>query len=208
MLVTVPLFHLSGLYAAAVMMLSIGAKTVYRRGSFDPEDVMQLIEREGVTTWTALGNTGARRWSTIPRLESTTCEYPEHRLRRRADTARCTRTPAAKHSPTPPRSSAWGTDFPSRAGWVRRSGAELLEHPTSTGRATPCHELQIRDATGKPLPEGAQGEIHIRSAYLMLRYWRDEAATQQTMRPDRWLATGDIGHLEDACCTSTRGRGT
>ena len=29
-LVTVPLFHLSGLYACATMMLTVGAKTVYR----------------------------------------------------------------------------------------------------------------------------------------------------------------------------------
>ncbi|TMA31718.1 MAG: acyl--CoA ligase [Deltaproteobacteria bacterium] len=43
MLVTVPLFHLSGLYSGSVMMLAAGAKTVYRPGRFDPGDVLRLI---------------------------------------------------------------------------------------------------------------------------------------------------------------------
>jgi acyl-CoA synthetase (AMP-forming)/AMP-acid ligase II len=55
-LVTVPLFHLSGLYAGAVMMLGTGGKTVWRSGRFDPGDVLRLIERERVTNWSALGN--------------------------------------------------------------------------------------------------------------------------------------------------------
>jgi len=59
-LVTVPLFHLSGLFTAGIMMANIGGKTVYRRGRFDPEDVLRLIERERVTMWSALGDTGAR----------------------------------------------------------------------------------------------------------------------------------------------------
>ncbi|MDP6978619.1 MAG: class I adenylate-forming enzyme family protein, partial [Myxococcota bacterium] len=57
-LVTAPLFHLSGLYTAGIMMFSIGAKTVYRAGRFDPEDVLRLIEKERITTWSALGSTG------------------------------------------------------------------------------------------------------------------------------------------------------
>ncbi len=43
-LVTVPLFHLSGLYAAAVMMLATWSKTVWRSGRFDAGDVLRLIE--------------------------------------------------------------------------------------------------------------------------------------------------------------------
>src|SRR5439155_11050765 len=56
MLVTVPLFHLSGLYSGCVMMLAAGGKTVYRPGRFDPGHVLRLIEMERVTSWPALGN--------------------------------------------------------------------------------------------------------------------------------------------------------
>jgi acyl-CoA synthetase (AMP-forming)/AMP-acid ligase II len=76
-------------------------------------------------------------------------------------------------------------------------GEELLRHPTSVGRPQPTHEIQIRDAGGKVLAEGQEGEIFIRSPYVMLEYWRDRQATAKALRPGRWLATGDIGRLED-----------
>ena len=46
-------------------------------------------------------------------------------------------------------------------------------------------------------PEGVDGEIHVRSPYLMLGYWRDEDATTAVLKPGRWLAMGDIGCMRD-----------
>ncbi|MDP7570704.1 MAG: class I adenylate-forming enzyme family protein, partial [Myxococcota bacterium] len=57
---TVPLFHLSGLYAGATMMLVIGATTIWRRGRFDAEGVLRLLEKESVTNWTGLGSMAPR----------------------------------------------------------------------------------------------------------------------------------------------------
>jgi len=31
----------------------------------------------------------------------------------------------------------------------------------------------------------------------MLGYWRDGDATAETIKPGRWLDTGDIGHVDD-----------
>jgi acyl-CoA synthetase (AMP-forming)/AMP-acid ligase II len=61
----------------------------------------------------------------------------------------------------------------------------------------PTHELEIRDERGGALPEGAEGEIHIRSPYLMLGYWGNPEASAAALKPGRWLATGDIGRLEN-----------
>jgi acyl-CoA synthetase (AMP-forming)/AMP-acid ligase II len=77
------------------------------------------------------------------------------------------------------------------------SGLELEDRPTSVGRPAVTCEVEIRDADGKPLPEGQEGEIFGRSAYLMLEYWRNPEATAATIHPGRWLATGDVGRLED-----------
>ncbi|MEE8165460.1 MAG: fatty acid--CoA ligase family protein, partial [Myxococcota bacterium] len=77
------------------------------------------------------------------------------------------------------------------------SGVELDERPGSVGRAAATCEVEIRDQDGNPLPAGEEGGVFGRSAYLMLEYWRNPTATAETILPGRWLATGDIGHLED-----------
>jgi acyl-CoA synthetase (AMP-forming)/AMP-acid ligase II len=76
-------------------------------------------------------------------------------------------------------------------------GKELLEHPTSVGRPAPTHQVEIRRPGGEVLPEGSEGEIFVRSPYNMLEYWRNPESTADALRPGRWLATGDIGHMEE-----------
>ena len=40
--------------------MTTGGKIVYRRGRFDPEGVLQLIQDEGITAFAALGSIGSR----------------------------------------------------------------------------------------------------------------------------------------------------
>jgi acyl-CoA synthetase (AMP-forming)/AMP-acid ligase II len=67
--------------------------------------------------------------------------------------------------------------------------------PGSVGRAMPDVELRIVDDEGRDLPAGAAGEVLIRSDTLMLGYWRNDEATQTTIR-DGWLHSGDVGQLD------------
>jgi acyl-CoA synthetase (AMP-forming)/AMP-acid ligase II len=76
-------------------------------------------------------------------------------------------------------------------------GQELIDRPTSSGQACLCNEIEIRDEDDKAVAEGVYGEIHIRSPFLMLGYYGNPEATQEAIKPGRWLATGDIGCLED-----------
>ncbi len=57
--------------------------------------------------------------------------------------------------------------------------------------------MEIRDAEGRPVPDGTEGEVCARSAYNMIGYWRDPEATDASIDADRWLRTGDIGVLEN-----------
>jgi long-chain acyl-CoA synthetase len=197
MLVTVPLFHLSGLYSGCVMMLAAGAKTVYRPGRFDPEDVLRLIERERITSWPALGNmphrvvshpdvgkydlssmsnVGGGGGPTSPEIQRKLREvFPESRMGM---------------------GLGYGLSESVTAVAVI-NGDELLAHPKSVGRAVPTHEIEVRDADGKPLPEGVEGEIYIRSPYLMLGYFGKPEATREALVAGGWLRTGDIGHFEE-----------
>jgi acyl-CoA synthetase (AMP-forming)/AMP-acid ligase II len=197
MLVTVPLFHLSGLYSGCVMMLAVGAKTVYRPGRFDPEDVLRLIERERITTWPALGNMPHRVVShpAVSKYDLSSMNNigggggptsPEIQRRLR------------EVFPTSARGMGLGYGLSESVTAVATiTGDELIEHPTSVGRPAVTHEIEIRDPEGKPVPEGVEGEIYIRSPYLMLGYWRKPEPTREALVPGGWLRTGDIGHFED-----------
>jgi long-chain acyl-CoA synthetase len=73
----------------------------------------------------------------------------------------------------------------------------------SVGMAQSCVEIQVVDAARRSLPVGEAGEIAVRGATVMQGYWRNEAATRDTL-VDGWLFTGDIGYLDaDGCLTLT-----
>ncbi|TML19326.1 MAG: long-chain fatty acid--CoA ligase [Actinobacteria bacterium] len=86
--------------------------------------------------------------------------------------------------------STWRT----ATGPVRRS-------PRSAGRVDPTCEIQIWDERDQPVADGIEGEVHVRSAYNMLGYWNDPDATAKILKPNGWLATGDIGRLEHGMLT-------
>lgn len=77
------------------------------------------------------------------------------------------------------------------------SPMDLAQWPGTLGRPIVTVQIEARDPLGVPLPEGQEGEIYVRSPFNMLGYWGDEAATAATLHEDRWLATGDLGMLED-----------
>jgi acyl-CoA synthetase (AMP-forming)/AMP-acid ligase II len=196
-LMTVPLFHLSGLYSGAVMMLGIGGKTVWRLGKFDPADVLRLIEKEKVTNWAGLGSMAPRVLS-HPDLD----KYDLSSIRNFGSGGAPT-SPALQEKMrrvAPGGASAIGLGYglsETVTAVAMIGGRDLQEHPTSVGRPTPTHQIEIRGEDGRPLPEGEQGEIFVRSPYNMLGYWRNPEATEKTLRPGRWLATGDIGYMRD-----------
>jgi long-chain acyl-CoA synthetase len=180
-----------------VNQLANGGKIVLRAGRFDEEDVLRLIETERVTMWAALGSTGPR---VAQRAVTSTRDVSS------------LRTLAVGGAPVSPTVQAQLRDsFPSVAvnvsmGYTsseavavvsRIQGDDLRNHPTSAGSVLPTTAIEIRDDDGTPVPDGVDGEIHVRSPYLMTGYWRDPEATASVMKPGRWLAMGDIGRIED-----------
>lgn len=58
-----------------------------------------------------------------------------------------------------------------------------------------CDARILSDSNGE-MGVGESGEIVVRGPNLFSGYWKDEAATSQTMIRD-WFRTGDIGHVDD-----------
>jgi acyl-CoA synthetase (AMP-forming)/AMP-acid ligase II len=71
------------------------------------------------------------------------------------------------------------------------------EHDRSraAGRPYPGVSLRCIDAAGRDVPPGDVGEVCIRSPANMVGYWRQPAATAQTL-VDGWIHTGDAGFLD------------
>jgi acyl-CoA synthetase (AMP-forming)/AMP-acid ligase II len=192
----VPLFHLSGLYAGAVMMLAAGAKTVWRSGGFDPAEVLRLIEKERVTNWSALGSM-AHQVVSHPDVSRYDLSSMQNVGSGGAPTSRDIQEKIRKVFPKGGQNMGLGYGLSeSVTPPATIIGEELRQFPDSVGRPVPTHAIEIRDDEGKPLPEGVQGEIHVRSPYLMLGYWRNPEATAESILPGRWLRTGDVGRLE------------
>ena len=201
MLVNTPLFHVSGLYAGAVTLLSTGVKTIWTTGRFDPVQVMELIEREKVTNWGPMG-TMILRVLNHPDLG----KYDLSSLRNvgsgGAPMSREIQQRMREAFPNIRGQMGLGYGLTeSTALATINAGAELEAYPDSVGRPLPTIAVEIRDPEGRALPEGAEGEIHIRGPLVMKEYWRNPDATAQTILPGRWLRTGDIGRLEDGRLT-------
>lgn len=194
---TSPLFHVSGLLAGILLNMRSGTTIVFREGRFDAGDVLRLIQQERVTAWSAIGSMAPRvlahpdfdqfDTSSLTRVGSGGAHTPPHlqeELRRRFPSAAA--------------SVGQGYGSSESVGVITSiGGKEFEEHPTATGRACMGFEIEIRDEQGNPVRDGHDGEVHVRSAYTMLGYWRDPDATAATIKADRWLAMGDVGRLED-----------
>lgn len=82
------------------------------------------------------------------------------------------------------------------------SGAVISTNPPAARRVgtvglpIPGYEVRIVDDTGAAVPTGTDGEITVRSAGVMLGYWRSPDATAATL-VDGWLHTGDIGRFDE-----------
>ena len=71
------------------------------------------------------------------------------------------------------------------------------ERMRSAGKPLPGVEMIIRGPNGQALPPREIGEICTRSSNNMLHYWKLPEATASTMDADGWVATGDVGYMDE-----------
>lgn len=195
-LLTSPLFHIASLHNLVVPRLVTGDTSVLYQGSFDGERVLRLIERERITNWGAMPTMATRMLEQdlsgydLSSLASFSLNSApssaalQHQLREQL--------PVAKTALV----TSYGLTECSTAATLA-SPAELAAFPDTVGRPVIGVAVQVRDSTGNPVPDGTEGEICVRSQYVMLGYWNDEAATTAAITADRWLRTGDIGVLTE-----------
>lgn len=76
------------------------------------------------------------------------------------------------------------------------SGKTYLEHPETCGWACPTVRVCVRRDDGSEAAIGEPGELWVSSAALMNEYVGDPDSTRATLQ-DGWLATGDVGVVDE-----------
>ncbi|PSR90673.1 hypothetical protein PHLCEN_2v4822 [Hermanssonia centrifuga] len=76
------------------------------------------------------------------------------------------------------------------------AGEDYEARPNSAGLPCPVNDvLIVKD--GKVVPPGEVGEIWLRGPDVMQEYWGDPEATAKAISRDGWIATGDIGNIDE-----------
>jgi long-chain acyl-CoA synthetase len=85
------------------------------------------------------------------------------------------------------------------AGVASSTMAGGLKTPGSAGIAYPYCEFRVVDPenASRVLPRGETGELMFRGPLVMQGYWGAEKKTKETIEPDGWLHTGDLGKLDE-----------
>ena len=183
-----PLFHIGGVQAL-VRQLLLGGTLVFPAGRFDPAEVLDLMEAEGV-----------HRWGGVPTMVSRVLNDPTIEGRDLSTV----RAISLGGAPVLPELVARiKARFPNVERGVSQvyglsegggtltaaSGRDLVERPGTAGRPLPVVELRI----DRPDEKGT-GEVVARTPTQMLGYWGQ--ASDGVIDADGWVHTGDLGHID------------
>ncbi|HTR58654.1 MAG TPA: long-chain-fatty-acid--CoA ligase [Casimicrobiaceae bacterium] len=74
---------------------------------------------------------------------------------------------------------------------------DLPDYNGSIGLPIPSTDAVLRDDSGKEVPLGERGELCIKGPQVMAGYWNRPDETAKVLDQDGWLATGDIGVMDE-----------
>jgi len=190
-LLTVPLFHVTGCNAIFLASFRPGRKMIlmYR---WDPEKALELIERERATsftgvptmTWEMLQSPNFERYDTSSLMAIGGGGAPAPPELVRQVEARFQGRPGIGYGLT--ETNAVG---------AQNGGDDYLERPRSTGRPPVCVDIEAFDDDHEQLPRGSLGEISVRGPVVFRGYWNRPEATAESLI-DGWFRTGDIGRVD------------
>lgn len=189
--VMTPMFHAGGLFVFLTPLFYVGGKIVLAR-SFDNEDSLALIQREGCTV--VLG---------VPTLFQMWLNSPSFAA---ADFSRV-RFFVSGGAPCPVSLiEAWRA---AKGGYLRQgygltevgvncftmTNEESERKTGSVGKPIFHSQMRIVDEDGGDVRRGQTGELVIRGPHVCAGYWDNPAATRQALR-DGWFHTGDMARQD------------
>jgi len=194
-LLSVPFFHATGCFAVLNPTLFAGGKLAMMR-KWDPEQAMQVIERERLTS---AGGVPTIAWQII-----------EHPNRDKYDLSSI-ESMAYGGAPSAPElvrkiKEVWPNSQPGN-GWgmtetsataTSNSAEDYVNRPDSCGPAVPVTDIKIMtvEAPHRELGPNEVGELWCKGPQVVKGYWNKPEATAQTF-VDGWVKTGDLARIDE-----------
>jgi long-chain acyl-CoA synthetase len=193
-LVTVPLFHATGLFSGFLVPCAVGQKVVLLR-KWHAETAMRTIQAEKITMI-----------ATVPAILKDLLTHPRFDDYDLSSVSRVAAAGAATPAGLPEllrdklgienRSSGYGmTETTSVCATM--SGPVFDLKPMAAGIISPIIDLRVVDVGGHALPSEQVGEIQLRGVTVTPGYWRRDDLTREAFTPDGWLRTGDLGNVDE-----------
>ncbi len=190
-----PLSHGCGLYALA--SLARGSDNIiYHHASFDPAQMLQMVEDEKVTSIAFMAPTMIVMLLDAPaQIDTSSLRSviygggPMH--------VDILREALARFGQVFIQIYGQG-EAPMTISYLRAEDHDIddPEVLASTGIARTDVEMRLVDDDGNVVPAGEEGEVSVRGDVVMKGYWNNPEATAKSLRGG-WLHTGDIGRMDD-----------
>ena len=193
-LLTVPLFHATGLLAGFILPIHTAQKVVMMY-KWDAKQALQLIEQEKVTGL-----------ASVPAVIQDLLYHPDFEQHNTQSLIRVSAAGAAtpaglpemirKKCGAPSRSAGWGMTETFAVG-ATMSGAVFDLSPDSAGLVSPITQMRFVDAQGNTCSPVEGGEMEVYSITCTPGYWLKPEANAATFDAARWMKTGDVGRIDE-----------
>ena len=182
-LVTVPLFHATGLFSGFLVPCLVGQKVALLR-KWEAVTAMNIIAAEKITMM-----------STVPAIMKDLLTHPQFDDHDLGSLSRAAVGGAATPADLPDlmqdkigliaRSAGYGMTETASIG-ATMSGPVFDLQPLASGIASPIIEMRFVDA-----------EVQLRGVTVTPGYWQRDDLTTEAFTADGWIRTGDLGHLDE-----------
>ncbi len=192
-LTPLPLYHIFSLTANCLVFMTLGAKNVLITNPRDIPGFVKEMSRHRFTTFTGV-NTLFN--ALLNNADFAKLDFSSLRLTLGGGMAvQKAVAERWKQVTGVPLIEAYGLTETSPAATI--NPLDLPEYNGAIGLPIPSTDLVLRDEAGHDVPLGQPGEICIKGPQVMAGYWQRPDETAKVLDANGWLATGDIGVMDD-----------